>query len=209
MSKLFESDFQTVDIKSLFNNQKELKSETDSNVNAEDNQGAAPKSLEDWEALLDTQIKKNRSLGHEAREPEHVVETKIFEDFFKSNWDAECARQLLSIGDLLRKAIKVLGFDETNPILAFISNNYVKENIIRPGLLNSSTFKAIYEAVSENLVADSEFFRPNNYNIIYCKDLYTKTSKEILEYLKLQKKILMIHDNKYRAEDVRNNKKRG
>ena len=85
----------------------------------------------------------------------------------------------------------------------------MQQELIKPGLLNINTFKAIYNAVAKNLVADSEFFAESksNYNIIYCKDLYSKPAVEMEEYLKLQSEILSPDARSYTARDVIKNKK--
>lgn len=83
----------------------------------------------------------------------------------------------------------------------------MKENLIKTKLLNVNTFKAIYNAVANQLVADSEFLKVNDYNIIYCKNLYTKSAKEMQEYLKIQKNILETNVSTYTLESQMQNKK--
>ena len=121
-------------------------------------------------------------------------------------------QRIMDFGTPFKKAIRTLGtkIDEgigANPLLAFVCQKYVQEQLIEPGLLNSSSFKAIYDAVSKDLVADSEFFVANNYNIIYCKNLYRKPAGEILKYLSLQSEILSPSAREYHAKDFINNKK--
>jgi hypothetical protein len=83
----------------------------------------------------------------------------------------------------------------------------VQEKLLNTGLLNISTFKAIYNAVAKKLAADSEFITERAYNIIYCPDLYRKSAKEMAEYLTLQSKILSpsagAYDGKIQLENRR------
>lgn len=116
----------------------------------------------------------------------------------------EVIAKLANLGDLFKKSLRILGFkkddpkSEHNPILRFIKQEYVQK-LIMDGLLNANTFKGIYNAVAKNLVATSEFFNTNNYNIIYCRDLYTKSAALMEEYLKLQSTILKVSDGTYDA----------
>jgi hypothetical protein len=57
------------------------------------------------------------------------------------------------------------------------------------------------------LVADSDFMALRNYNVIYCKDLYKKSLDQIMEYLKLQHKILVANNNTYTVQKLVKNKK--
>jgi hypothetical protein len=101
----------------------------------------------------------------------------------------------------------VLGFDKnTNPILGFLIEDIVVRNLIQTKYLNINTFKAIYNAVAKNLVANSEFFTANDYNIIYCQDLYRRPASEMEAYLKLQMNILKPSASAYTVADQKKNK---
>jgi hypothetical protein len=168
-------------------------------------------NIADWEEELKRRINKNKRLPANNRKTDYELETVFFKDYFNYGnpaWDAGCAKQLLSLGEPLKKAIKVLGFDcSINPILGFVTNKYVITNLIRTKLLNTDTFKAIYNAVAKKLVADSEFFDSNDYNIIYCADLYSKSATEIVKYLSIQKNILSPSAETYTKADQDKNKK--
>jgi len=104
-------------------------------------------------------------------------------------------KKLISFGEPFKKVCTALGFKLNNatggnPILAFVNQTYVQEKLLKTDLLNSRTFKVIYNAVAKKLVADSEFFTERTYNIIYCQDLYSKSVQEMEEYLILQRSIL-------------------
>jgi hypothetical protein len=121
----------------------------------------------------------------------------------------EVVSKLIKLGEPFKKACDILGFrtDIKNPILAFVKQSYVQEKLLNTGLLNISTFKAIYNTVANKLVADSEFVAERAYNIIYCPDLYRKSAKEMVEYLTLQSKILSpaagAYDGKTQLENRR------
>lgn len=200
---LLEADFIAADIKSIINKNKQI-----ANTGAEQvQQQPKPKNF-DWEKELKARLEANKKLGPDARKTEAEIEATFFEEYFSEKWDKEIANQLLSLGAPLTKAIKVIGFNEKiNPILGFINNKYTQDRLLRTKLLNFSTFKAIFNAVAKKLVADTEFFKANDYNIIYCTDLYKKTSEEIEKYLVLQKSVLPTAVNVYTPEDRLNNKK--
>ena len=200
MAILLEADFLTVDLNSI------TASKSPSKEQNNDLADAGP--ITDWEGELSRRLENNKKLDPGARESDYEVEIKFFDDYFAANWKPECAKQLATLGDPIRKAIKVLGFDSNvNPILAFISDPFVQTALIKTKLLNIETFKAIYNAVAKKLVAHSQFLKANTYNIIYCPDLYKKSATEIIEYLSLQDDILPANASKYTKADLDKNKK--
>ena len=218
MSKtLLESDFLAVDLGSMFKRQKSTNNRAESELAATPVDSEAPSTTQaqnqkmtfiEWGEELKNRLAENRAMDRESRLNDYDIETKFFKEFFSSKWDAECAKQLMLMGEPLRKALKDLEFDpRVNPILKFLTLDYVQENLIKTKLLNINTFKAIYYAVANELIADSEFFVASDYNIIYCRDLYKKSSEAIKEYLKLQKKILSPSAKVYTKEDQEKNRK--
>ena len=171
MSKtLLEANFQTVDLQAIYNRKAQPEAD-DSNSTEPAKSSQTIMSDEELEKLL--------------------IEEK--------NIEPDIAKKIVAFGDPLKKAIKILGTNTSpekgsNPLLAFVIQDYVKTKLIVPGLLNAETFKAIYNAVAQKLVANKEFFSPtagavNDYNIIYCPDWYKKTLTEMMKYLKLQNKV--------------------
>jgi predicted nucleic-acid-binding protein len=119
-------------------------------------------------------------------------------------------QKLMDLGAPFKKAIDVLGVDisggpRSNPILAFVMHDCILQ-LIRVNLLNVATFKAIYNAVAKNIIPDSEFFTVNDYNIIYCPDLYRKSANDIEKYITLQKAVLF-GSKEINAEKQLKNKK--
>ena len=144
-----------------------------------------------WKAELNKRLEENKKAASDKRRPETEIEQGFFKDFFEVNWVETSASKLIAIDKPLRDIIKALGFDPTrNPILAFMRQGYVQKHLLQPGLLNANTFRAIYNALVTKQVAGSEFLKENNYNIIYCRDLYSKSASEMSKYLDLQKLIL-------------------
>lgn len=219
--RLLEADFLTINLKAIkqktaTNNNATPTNEQPTTKTAETNNDVASTEVQTlpakedwitWGKVLKKRLDDNKNMSPEARKTDYEIETKFFEEFFTTNWDGTCAKQLLTIGEPLRRALKVLGFDErVNPILGFIILPEVKE-LLREKLLNINSFKAIFNAVAKKLIAHSEFFKANSYNIIYCKDLYTKTPKEMEAYLTLQSKILEVSASTYSVDIQTKNKK--
>lgn len=196
------AEFLTVNLGSMLRNQKSL----DDLESAEQKAQKTPQKsdlskISDWGKELKDRLARNNQLDADSRESEYDVEAKFFEDFFNSGWNTACAKQLISLGEPLKKILKVLGFDkEVNPILGFISNKYVIKNLLQTKLLNTNTFQALFNAVAKKLVASSEFFEASDYNIIYCQDLYKRSASEIEKYLSLQQSILKPSAEEYTRE---------
>ena len=203
--KLLESDFITVDLRSVFN--KAESAESPEKPEAEKSAGGTGTATEDalpakgawgkWEERLDKRRTANSQLSSEARLSDYEVEAKFFKEFFSVNWGVDVGKKLDLIGEPLKKAFKALGFEPTkNPILAFILQDTVIK-LINNDKLNANTFKAIYNAVAKRQVAPKEFFVKNDYNIIYCPDLYNKSLEEMTKYLELQKEVLEEKDTTF------------
>lgn len=239
--KLFEQNFMTFDLRTLGRmpaeaeeteevNEDETAEEPteetaeDSNekgIPEEANEEEASAELEalpgkgewdEWKKLLAARMEANDALSAAEKKTQYEVESKFFREFFTENWGHEIGERLVSIGDPLTKAIKVLGFNPAkNPILGFIRQKRVVTSLIATKKLNVETFKAIYNAVANNLIAHSELIKekPKNeeYNIIYCLDLYNKPVKEMLEYIKLQSQILKVSATQYTEADQLKNKR--
>jgi len=214
--KLFESDFLTVNLQSILNNAKVASNNTvDKNEATKSEQPA--KSTEaakkypanyDWAKDLKARLDANRNLDQESRESEYTIKKQFWNEYFNAVFGSANAELLKQLGDQLQNDITVLGFKKAgNPILAFLSLPYVQKELLQTKLLNSNTYKAIHNAIAKKQIAHSEFFRVSNYNIIYCKDLYTKSVTEISTYLDYQKKVLVATDGKYTVETQNKNKR--
>lgn len=218
MTRLLESNFLTVNLKTLAGSGSKAQNTGNSATNNTANSGQQQAGTEnisidpnqDWAAVLTDRLKANNERKDDAKLEESEVEIEVFEEYFKSNF-GDISKELLAIGPPLRATIKSLGFDRTkNPILGFISLKFVQVKLIKTGLLNKSTFLALAKALTKNLIAHSEFFNKDKqsvYNIIYCPALYKKSATEIEEYLTLQSKILSFNASQYTAKDKIRNRK--
>lgn len=131
-----------------------------------------------------------------SRKSKGEAELEFFSAFFNCYWSKNVTTKLLQ-NHLLQSDIKALGFDPLiNPILAFFLNPFTKE-LLENGLLDKTKYKAIHNAVAKHLMAESEYVKENNYNILYCLDLYNKTAADIETYLAYQKNILVPSMKKY------------
>lgn len=200
--RLQENGFLTINLKQLLGtatntekNASNNKTANSTNANGTENAtselAATVSNIEDWDKELKNRVDANNKLGQEARKTDYEIEIKVFEEYFNTAWAGkDCAQLLLQFGEPLRKLIKVYGFTNDNPIVEFLQQDYVVDNLIKTRLLNANTFKAIFNSIANRWIAHSEFKDSNYYNLIYCKALYKKPLKEIEEYLKIQKDIL-------------------
>ena len=206
-NRLLESDFLTVNLSSITRNQQNSTNQAQQAVAANSANVSNPNAVTDWAEELKKRLADNSALGAEARESDFAVKNKFVKDYFTANWEAGCAKQLELMGSPLKKAIEVLGFNpKANPILGFITNEFVIDNLIKTKLLNANTFRAIYNAVANKYTARTQFFKANTYNVIYCQDLYTKPLTDIEEYLKAQSKVLQPSGG-YSKNDIQLNRK--
>lgn len=211
MSKLLhESTFLTVNLKSILSNQEVLGDQDNDNVADTEASTTDTTDIADWRKELADRLAANKKLPTDKQQKESDVRAKLFADFFTTiaQGDKALLAKLILLGEPLKKSLEVLGFNKkTNALLSFVCLDYVQEQLLKPGLLNVNTFKAIYNAVAKRLITDSEFSKVNDYNIIYCKALYKKPLKEIEQYLELQKQVLKTSVETYTPVDQAINKK--
>lgn len=213
----------TVDIKALFNKQKPASAEnspaksigteadTDENKNVqqnvEDNISNTANTDVDWAKELDRRLTTNKQLSPESRKKDYEIRQQFWTDFYTALFGEAVAKSLLPI-EQLQEDIKILGFKkQTNPLLIFFGNKYVQTALLNTGLINSNTYKAIHNAKARVLVADSEFLEANEYNILYCRNLYQRSVSEIEAYLEAQKKSLPTNVSAYSPERLDRNKR--
>ena len=163
----------------------------------------------DWKKELETRLANNKKLSSDAQRTDFEIENEFWTEFFTSLVKDEIIVKKLLALDQLKKDIKILGFSKkTNPLLVFLSQAYVKNNLIASGLIASRTYKVIHNMVAKHLVADSELLKANDYNIIYCRDWYKDKDNSMMEqYLDYQKQILPTTVTAYSADRLERNKK--
>jgi hypothetical protein len=205
---LLESDFLTVNLGSILNKPAQKTEAPTGNDVPKATEPAASTQKVDWGKELASRLEANKKMSPESRESEYEIERKFWQEYFTAGWGDANAQLLMALGDQLRSDIKVLGFKKsTNPIIAFLKLSYVQKELLQTELLNKSTYKAIHQAKAKKYVADTEFFRASDYNILYCKDLYNKTATEMVEYFKEQAMVLKPTASRYTLEDQNKNKR--
>ena len=148
--------------------------------------------MKEYDKILADYIEKANGI----RKSKGEAELEFFNAFFNCYWSKNVTTKLLQ-NHLLQSDIKALGFDPLlNPVLAFFLNPFTKE-LLENGLLDKIKYKAIHNSVAKHLMAESEYLKENNYNILYCLDLYNKTAADIETYLTYQKSILIPSMKKY------------
>lgn len=206
MPQLLESDFLTVNLDSIL---KTKSSSGQANAAAEGSIAATPRPANfDWKKELETRLTANKLAKPETRKSEYEIENQFFTEFFTNFFAGNQAavKRALLIGSLLQKDIKILGFvADSNPVLSFLK--VALDRLLVPGRLNAVTYRAIHNAVAKGLMADSEYQEENDYNILYCLDLYTKSAAEIEEYLTIQSRILSASNYPYNNTTKANNRR--
>lgn len=161
-----------------------------------------------WGNRLVSRLAENRQLG-QSKKPEDEIIQAFFKEYFNNVWGGAAGEQLIKIGALLRDDIQKLGWDKaTNPILAFIAQQYVTENLLATKLLNGNTYKALHNALAKKLVGHSEFMGTRNYNLIYCRSFYNRLPADMIKYLEIQakEKFLPASATKYTIEAQQRNR---
>lgn len=159
-----------------------------------------------WGDRLVSRLAENRQLG-QSKKPEEEIIQAFFKEYFNNVWGGAAAEQLIKIGALLRDDLQKLGWDKTtNPILGFISQKYVSENLLATKLLNGNTYKALHNALAKKLVGHGEFMGTRNYNLIYCRSFYNRLPADMIKYLEIQAKFLPASATKYTVEDQKRNR---
>lgn len=201
---LLESAFLTVNLSKLIHNAStQLKTADKPNQDTE----TTPERITDWGA----ELKKRRDENNAkiaARLPAADIEDAFFQDFLKAHFSEDIAQSIFEFGQLFFRDMQALGFKkENNPILAFLLQSYVQNNLLRPGLLNENTYKVIHNAVAKETVADSEFIETSPDNVIYCKNWYNYSLGDMDAYLKYQNAILSGNAGGYSKKDLITNRK--
>ena len=203
--RLLESDFLTVDLSTMLKSRYTDETALNSNQHSSEATSEIQKKPVNynWRQDLQDRLDANKRMSPESRLSKYSIETQFFTDFynhlFKNN--ATLVKRALQIGSLLQKDLKIRDFTASkNPIVAFLKITYVQNALLSTGLLNANTYKAIHNAVAKSMMAEREFYKRNRYNIIYCRNLYTKTAVEMEKYLELQGSILSASKYPYTAK---------
>ena len=168
------------------------------------------KTTTSWKKELDKRKIANSELPPEKRKHADVVEHYFWETFYYNftKYDSQKTQALLAIGKQLRDDIATYGFTtEDNAILAFLQQPYVSNSLIRTKKLNSNNYRGFHAALVRDLIPANELRTENNYNIIYCLDLYNKSAADFLKYIVFQGYTLDIERTSYPERTQLKNRK--
>lgn len=168
------------------------------------------KTTDSWKRELNKRKADNNALPSDKRERNDIVEYRFWETFYYNftKYDTQKTQALLAIGKQLRDDIMTYGFTvEDNAILAFLKQPYVSNSIVRTKKLNSNNYKGFNAAFVRDLIPANELRLENNYNIIYCLDLYNKSAADFLKYIVFQGYTLDIERTSYTKTAQQKNRK--
>lgn len=104
----------------------------------------------------------------------------FWDSYYEKAWGNN-SNKIRALGDPFRNQCEKLGFSEkTNPFIHFIRKYIIEKNYP----IGGSIYTAIHNAVASGKL-DKELLRGtvgDKINILDCKDLYTKSAKEIADY---------------------------
>ena len=104
----------------------------------------------------------------------------FWDSYYEKAWGNN-SNKIRALGDPFRNQCEKLGFSEkTNPFISFIRKYVIEKNYP----IGGSIYTAIHNAVATGKLSQ-ELLKGtvgNKINILNCKDLYTKSAKEITDY---------------------------
>ena len=104
----------------------------------------------------------------------------FWDSYYEKAWGNNSSK-IRALGDPFRNQCEKLGFSEkTNPFISFIRKYVIEKNYP----IGGSIYTAIHNAVASGKLSQ-ELLKGtvgNKINILDCKDLYTKSAKEITDY---------------------------
>lgn len=127
---------------------------------------------EDWTAKYNAAVNKDA----------------VWEEYLNTVWENDFDK-IIKIQEAFRQECISYGFDDTNPFFTFIRDIYLKNNGI-----NVASYNAIHNAVAKNTISAKDLLGRGKlglYNIIFCKDLYSKAPDNIKAYLQKQAKLIL------------------
>ena len=104
----------------------------------------------------------------------------FWDSYYEKAWGSN-SNKIRALGDPFRNQCEKLGFSEkTNPFISFIRKYVIEKNYP----IGGGIYTAIHNAVATGKLSQ-ELLKGtvgNKINILDCKDLYTKSAKEITDY---------------------------
>ena len=109
---------------------------------------------------------------------------KVWDSYYKVEW-GENADFVKKLGSAVIVELNHFGFSEkVNPFITFIKTLISKNFVI-----NDAAYSAVHDAYVSHYI-NSNDLRNTNDKILFCKDLYTHSGGEILEYLQRRHEIM-------------------
>ena len=104
----------------------------------------------------------------------------FWDSYYEKAWGSN-SNKIRALGDPFRNQCEKLGFSEkTNPFISFIRKYIIEKNYP----IGGGIYTAIHNAVASGKLSQ-ELLKGtvgNKINILDCKDLYTKSAEEIIDY---------------------------
>ena len=139
----------------------------------EENEPVNSKSYsEDWAAKYNAAVNKDA----------------VWEEYLNTVWENDFDK-IIKIQEAFRQECISYGFDDTNPFFTVIRDIYLKNNDI-----NVASYNAIHNAVAKNTISIKDLLGRGKlglYNIIFCRDLYSKAPDNIKAYLQKQANLIL------------------
>ena len=109
---------------------------------------------------------------------------KVWDSYYKVEW-GENADFVKKLGSAVVVELNHFGFSEkVNPFITFIKT-LINKNFV----VNDAAYSAVHDAYVSQYI-NSNDLRNTNDKILFCKDLYTHSGGEILEYLRRRNEII-------------------
>ena len=109
---------------------------------------------------------------------------KVWDSYYKVEW-GENADFVKKLGSAVVVELNHFGFSEkVNPFITFIKTLINKDFVV-----NDAAYSAVHDAYVSHYI-NSNDLRNANDKILFCKDLYTHSGGEILEYLQRRHEIM-------------------
>jgi hypothetical protein len=144
-----------------------------------------------WKQELEDRLNANRAVTQDLKKSPTQIKEEFWKDCFTTLWPEDIYEYLNSLGDLFKQDLLTWGFiKQKNPMVAFLNQKFVQNKLLKTKKLNINTYKALHNAIVKKLISFEEYFKNNNYNLLYCIALYDLLPADIYKYLTLQAKVL-------------------
>lgn len=126
--------------------------------------------------------------------------TAFWDVYFKKVWNKsdQLYNKVLEISEAFKQELEAFGFKkEINPMIEFVEKYWQR--------FTHDNYVAIHDGLAKNYINKKDvkgLGKLKNSNIIFSKDLYTKSYEKIVEYLELQKGLINVEISKLKSDDT-------